>query len=1504
MAFNADLMNANAPNPDDDFSELPANPFVGLRPFDTKDELLFFGRDEQTTELMLRLARGGVEKSAKSRRRPDERSDAEQSKKRERGRFVAVVGSSGCGKSSLIRAGLIPKLKSGFIDSSRDQWRFVKMKPGKGPIMNLAASLLASSREPRTENSVGALAGKIRLAGAQAIVEYLSERVDASDTNVLLLVDQFEEIFRFGFHADEGEAGEAPDRWKQRRDEAAEFVSTILELARQESPHVYVVITMRSDFLSDCDEFYGLPQALNEGLYLVPRLTRSQRRDAIECPLRLYGEEISAGLLDRILNDMGTGPEQAPKGKEEETDELPVMQHAMMRTWENWLEESKRGEQEGRKRGPLDLRHYENIGGFEGALSMDADNALHSLDENEQTTAKLMFQALTDTDAKGRRLRRPVRLGALAEITGSDTETVKKIIKRFRDDNRLFLTPWDDRLNDDDEERRDDDTALYERLNDDTLIDISHESLIRRWKRLNEWVDEEAAAREQYMSLAGKAVSYFASEGRKTSLLRDPELQFALNWWATFQPNEAWARRYYKSEQEFAVAEQFLRASEQAEKDKAAREDEERKRELVQARRLARKRLATTIAFLILSILLLGAFAYAKRQESTAASNAEEAKANAAKAEAAAAEAVVNAARADVNAVTAKANEEIARAGEETLKTERNKLKDKTIELEKQKRREETAKNDLNKTVKDLTAEKSSHFKDNTRGAVYTNYNYGLKAEKESNFKRARFFYLKAIEQFDVKDADGNLVLTDIEDKLALADVHAALGKLMFKPEYDPADTEGTNPQDSTGKLADVHGLLDVALGNGTPEAKEAALSRFNLRAPVRGGLTSYGQAVSIFRQIRAFAESASLLETLGESFDPTEETYDPSGNYSQYLGHPNSLPTDEASYARTQAAISLFCEAYADYAKADNPEKESQILLRIGHRLDAGRPQPMPNGNTPPLKLVGCVGIGPVNAATSSEPTNYFDKALDRYKDFITKLSFIPEEQQKRYEAATSTAIDIAKIYLARNDVATAERYFMRAENFYNKDDSAQQESLVLLLAEISGIYRDNRDDPKLKEAGEDLADAINIYNKMSSEQRKKVAKTLAKAATELGSAYLGQKGQDDQAKYYFDQAAGLYGTGELADATQRDNKSEVLLDIGKAYQSNELTIAIAYFNQAAEVFFPGGKLENATAEASKSAAEAYIKGGDSLPSDEGRDSELYFKAAEAYHNAADSYRKTADTEKEAEMLRLELSILDRSADILTAQEKKGGLGRHLNDLLVKHYERILTLDQALKPTHRVSTLTSLASVYVEVKRVGDAIKAYGKALQLIGDDKKRDKADVYLGRGNAWKLLHLWGRAENDYNEARRLYGDVNSTTGLETVARELADLQIKRQGVIPPTPLIAVDTKISLTGASSIEGKTPKGDAELKFDEENHEKMLTVSVNHVDLAPGTVLEVFINDRLVGPLKLLGDKQRGKLVLDTAQAEKVPDIPEGARVVVKLPRSQGGATVVEGSFPMNPTN
>jgi predicted chitinase len=480
------------------------NPFVGLRPFNSDESILFFGRRRQTIELM---------------------EDLHET------HFIAVVGSSGCGKSSLVHAGLIPKLRAGFLTEERDQWLVVAMKPGDAPLRNLAAAL---TKMISPGDDAEACAEAIRTKGTTAVIQKLAPTLADFNTNLLLLVDQFEEIFRFGVESGRPE----------QRAEAADFVSIMLALAEQRSLPIYVVMTMRSDFLGDCDNFHGLPEAMNSGQYLVPRLTRQQRQQAIEGPIRLFGGSVSQRLLDRALNDVG-----------DKSDQLPVMQHALMRTWER---ASATGALE------VDLAHYEDIGGIEDALSKDAEAALDGMDEDELKIAGRMFQALTDTDTRGRRIRRPAHLSEIEAVTGAGREAILKIIERFRERGRSFLIVTD---------------------GDDQLIDISHESLIRQWGTMGKWVKDEARSREIYQRLANSARRLRAA-GRD-ELYRGTDLQEALEWWAQREPNQEWARRYDYAPGDFGLARSFLEDSRRAEELGVIAKEEQRKHELQQAHELA-----------------------------------------------------------------------------------------------------------------------------------------------------------------------------------------------------------------------------------------------------------------------------------------------------------------------------------------------------------------------------------------------------------------------------------------------------------------------------------------------------------------------------------------------------------------------------------------------------------------------------------------------------------------------------------------------------------------------------------------------------------------------------------------------------------------------------------------------------------------------------------------------------------------------------------------------------
>lgn len=441
------------------------NPYVGLRPFDVDESILFFGRNDQTLELLQRLHQH---------------------------HFVAVVGSSGSGKSSLLLAGLIPALKAGYLVDDSDHWLIAIMKPGQSPLYNLAQSILQNVVTGSTD--VAQLVQKIKEEGADVLIDMFTPLQKEKNINFFLLVDQFEELFRFAMEQKDA----------ARKDEAIDFVNIMLELSQNPQIPFYVVITMRSDFIGDCAQFYGLPEAMNKSQYLVPQLNRLQLKTVIEGPAKLYGGKMNPALTNRLLNDLG-------KIK----DELPLLQHALMRIWDFEVNVNKSGE--------LDMEDYDAIGGIENALSNHAEEALVKMNDDDVLLTKQIFQSLTAVDENGRKIRRPASLSALKKLTGATNEQIMNIINLFIKDKRCFL--------------------IVSSISDtsDKLIDISHESLIRQWKRLNKWVDEEAEAASFYIELSKSAMLNKLS---KKDLLSGNELRIAKDWYDNFKPKKEWALRY------------------------------------------------------------------------------------------------------------------------------------------------------------------------------------------------------------------------------------------------------------------------------------------------------------------------------------------------------------------------------------------------------------------------------------------------------------------------------------------------------------------------------------------------------------------------------------------------------------------------------------------------------------------------------------------------------------------------------------------------------------------------------------------------------------------------------------------------------------------------------------------------------------------------------------------------------------------------------------------------
>lgn len=521
-------------------------PYAGLRPFSEEESLYFKGRDEHIEQATRQLGKN---------------------------KFLILTGASGDGKSSLVYAGIVPNARAGFLKSTYSNWVVADFKPERNPLYNLCKSIaqqlgIASVDTVKSELSHG-FSALVDLYKASTLYfdDHDQAWLEADEqgkavlkrkaANLLILADQFEEFFTNPENYQKG----VPSV------EAALVTNLLLETARialEENLPIYVVITMRSDFIGQCAAFRGLPEYIGFSQFFVPRLNRRQLQEVIEEPARFNGDRISRRLTERLIHDMVEG-----------TDQLPILQHALNQIWKM----ADSGNEE------MDLIHYAMVGGMEGNALPSGDterfvewfghlpekirNCYDDPDlQNVLNTHanKLFYQAsdylkegqvgpVTDGDCKmiietafkcltkidnGRAVRNRMTLGEITAILNEprlDFKSVGKVLDIFREPGNTLLKPY---IQDDDPESK--------TLNQDAVLDITHESLIRNWEYLGEWAQEEFNSYSTFLDFEQQLNRWIESGKSNAFLLYIGPLTYFENWFVRCKPNIHWIASYLSEE--------------------------------------------------------------------------------------------------------------------------------------------------------------------------------------------------------------------------------------------------------------------------------------------------------------------------------------------------------------------------------------------------------------------------------------------------------------------------------------------------------------------------------------------------------------------------------------------------------------------------------------------------------------------------------------------------------------------------------------------------------------------------------------------------------------------------------------------------------------------------------------------------------------------------------------------------------------------------------------------
>jgi len=494
------------------------NPFPGLRPFLQEESRFFFGRENETREIIRKLYEN---------------------------RFIAVIGSSGSGKSSLVNSGVIPGLLN---YKNAEAWKVISLRPGSNPLKNLSDAFARSILNNNNDFGESDDMEISHLRDNPNWISSLKNIIAGSGEKVLIVVDQFEELF----------TRNSEDNHYNKPEDAVRFAGLLENAVKQESFEVYVIILVRTDFIGECAGFHGLIKMMNNSNFLMPRMTLENCKAVIENPLKAVGAEIDPKFVDTILNDLGDQP-----------DQLPVLQHLMMRSFDYWKEH-------GAGSRPIEITDYIAVGTITGAMSRHADEAFNELSDEGKDICKRFFKAITGKGSDNRDIRHPMTFGALKSVVQCNEKDLLNVIEKFRAVKRSFIVPRYDTP-----------------INDDTFIDISHESIMHLWGRLKEWIDDEAASVRIYRRLSEASAMY---QQGKTTLLKNPDLQIAINWREKQKPTVEWAERYDPA---FERAIVYLRTSEKA------LIDEEERKSILQKKKIRTGRIIASILG-IFAVIFLG----------------------------------------------------------------------------------------------------------------------------------------------------------------------------------------------------------------------------------------------------------------------------------------------------------------------------------------------------------------------------------------------------------------------------------------------------------------------------------------------------------------------------------------------------------------------------------------------------------------------------------------------------------------------------------------------------------------------------------------------------------------------------------------------------------------------------------------------------------------------------------------------------------------------------------
>lgn len=422
------------------------NPYRGLQPFEAEHSQYFFGREAMTDRLVGRVTEQDL---------------------------VVVIGPSGSGKSSLLRAGLISEIGKGVLPGSQT-WAVEIFKPGAEPLRSLAAALTPYLDPNKTAVDQMAearnlaerlLKGDLTMAGdvMPALRQYKPQ-----PPHFLLIIDQFEELF------------------DPRVDDIARQTFLDALLSSDSAGWLKLVVAVRADFFDRLSEDRRLGERVDAGLLNVLPMSMEERRAAIEKPALINGRRFEEGLVDRMLDAAGEG-----------AGSLPLLEFTLTQLWQHQTGD-----------GLLTHQAYETIGEVSGAIANHATAVYNKLASEERDQSRRLFKRLVRVAGRDEALVEAVRRRINMEDLDDSTQT---LVRTCLATQLLLITDRDS-------------------VSGDETVELVHEALITNWQPLQNWLTEDLPGLRVHQALSEAVEIWERYDRQKDDLYRGQRLQEAEAW--------------------------------------------------------------------------------------------------------------------------------------------------------------------------------------------------------------------------------------------------------------------------------------------------------------------------------------------------------------------------------------------------------------------------------------------------------------------------------------------------------------------------------------------------------------------------------------------------------------------------------------------------------------------------------------------------------------------------------------------------------------------------------------------------------------------------------------------------------------------------------------------------------------------------------------------------------------------------------------------------------------